>query len=270
MNLKKILDDHFLLLEWFIFSNLSFLTFDVYLAHLASLFHHPGEYVPVIFSLISSLLLLYILVFKSDRLKEGAVKNIGYAIGWGSVITGVLGMVFHLTSNFFSEVTIKSLVYTAPFVAPLSYTGLGLLIILNRKVQQATKEWAYWVIFFALGGFVGNFILALADHAQNGFFNVLEWVPVFSSAAAVGVLLTIFITQPKKPFFKFCYYVMGLQILVGTAGFLLHVQVNLEGLSPSFFDNFIYGAPIFAPLLLPNLAILAFIGLIDLEKKISS
>ncbi len=270
MILKKILDDYFLLLEWFVFLNLSFLTFDVYLAHLASLFHHPGEYIPILFSLISSILLIFILLFKSDRLKEGGVKTIGYLIGWGSVITGVLGMVFHLMSHFFSEVTIKSLVYTAPFVAPLSYTGLGLLLILNRKVDQKTKEWAYWVIFFSLGGFVGNFILALADHAQNGFFNILEWIPVFGSALAVGALLTIFITQPTREHFKFCYYVLALQVLIGIAGFVLHSQVNLEGLSPSFFDNFIYGAPIFAPLLLPNLAILAFIGLRDLEKKISS
>ena len=45
-----------------------------------------------------------------------------------------------------------------------------------------------WVTFFALGGFAGNFVLSLCDHAQNGFFAASEWIPVVAGATAVGFL----------------------------------------------------------------------------------
>ena len=41
----------------------------------------------------------------------------------------------------------RNLVYAAPFAAPLSYAGLGLLAILNRTVPARTVEWARWVVF---------------------------------------------------------------------------------------------------------------------------
>ena len=50
------------------------------------------------------------------------------------MVVGVAGLVLHLDSHFFAEQTIKNLVYTAPFAAPLVYAGVGLLLILNRMV----------------------------------------------------------------------------------------------------------------------------------------
>ncbi len=44
-------------------------------------------------------------------------------------------MIWHLRGDFFQEQTLKNLVYTAPFAAPLAYTGLGLLLILDRMVD---------------------------------------------------------------------------------------------------------------------------------------
>ena len=46
-------------------------------------------------------------------------------------------------------------------------------------------------------------------------------------------------------------------------GFGLHFEANWYA-SSTLRDNFLYGAPIFTPLLLPNLAILAGIGIWDL------
>jgi hypothetical protein len=84
-------------------------------------------------------------------------------VGWTSLGVGIAGMLFHLQSHFFDEQTIHNLVYTTPFVAPLAYAGLGLLLILDRMVDSDSIEWAQWIVFLALGGFVGNFILSLAD-----------------------------------------------------------------------------------------------------------
>ena len=52
-----------------------------------------------------------------------------------------------------------------------------------------------------------------------------------------------------------------LSAAVGILGFYYHTTANLRGPSPSTFDNFVFGAPALAPLLFPNLVLLAAIGL---------
>lgn len=48
--------------------------------------------------------------------------------------------------------------------------------------------WDKWVMFPALGGFLGVFVLALCDHLENGSFYASEWRAVASSALAGGFL----------------------------------------------------------------------------------
>jgi hypothetical protein len=50
-------------------------------------------------------------------------------------------------------------------------------------------------------------------------------------------------------------------VAVGLIGFWLHTLANLHGTSPHWLDNFIHGAPAMAPLLFPNLVLLAGLGL---------
>ena len=62
-------------------------------------------------------------------------RDVGYLVGWLAVVVGLAGVILHLDSQFFYERTIRSLTYAAPFAAPLAYTGLGLLLIVNRMVE---------------------------------------------------------------------------------------------------------------------------------------
>ncbi len=251
-------------LEAFALVNLGFLAPDIYLAHATNLFHHAAEYVPFYFSLAAPALLAAAAV----AAWRGAARRgrwLGLLVGWGAVAVGVAGLVLHLRSRFFYEATLESLVYTAPFAAPLAYTGLGLLLIMNRMVDPEGVEWPLWVLFLALGGFVGNFIFSLADHAQNAFFRPSEWVPVAASAFAVSFLLAPFLFRVTRSYVTICAAVMGVQVVVGGLGFYYHTAANLSGRSASWFDNFVYGTPALAPLLFPNLALLAFIGLWSLR-----
>jgi hypothetical protein len=52
-----------------------------------------------------------------------------------------------------------------------------------------------------------------------------------------------------------------IQASVGVLGFILHAQGNLHGVAPTLWDNLVFGAPPLAPLLFPNLVLLAFISL---------
>ena len=257
-------------LEGFVVSNYAFLTIDIWMAHSINRFRHPAEWIPLGFSVIAALLLatcFFLEIGKQRRSTAtpfggGVARIAGLVVGVVSIAVGVSGLLFHLQSQFFVRFTIASLVYTAPFVAPLAYCGLGFLLLMGRMVSNRSAEWGQWVVFFALGGFVGNFVLTLADHAQNGFFQRSEWIPVMSSALGVGFLLLALFEQ-ERLFWGACLAAMALQVIVGVTGFALHVSANVNGLASSLYENFIHGAPVLAPLLFVNLALLAGIGLLD-------
>ncbi len=195
-------------------------------------------------------------------------RRLGHVIGGLSVAIGVAGLVLHLKSHFFQQWTMDSLVYAAPFAAPLAYTGIGLLLIMNRTVDPDRMEWPLWVILLALGGFIGNFIFSLTDHAQNGFYHVTEWIPVISSALAVGFMIVPLAMRVNRSFVRVCAMVMVGQAAVGLLGFALHALADVHGVGPTLLDRVIYGAPVFAPLLFPDLVILSFIGLWALYQKL--
>lgn len=246
----------FVLVEAFVIANLGSLAGDVYIAHSVNAFERKAEWIPFVASLTAPVLLL-----AGAALGGKAWRWIGHLVAWCSISVGVAGMIFHLQSHFFEEQTIRNLVYTAPFIAPLAYTGIGLLLILDRMVDAATLEWAQWVVFLALGGFAGNFVLSLADHAQNGFYNRSEWIAVVAAALAVAFLLVLVLRPSDRVLLRSCIAVMLLEIIVGLAGFALHLRANLHQAGPNIWERFLYGAPIFAPLLFPNLAVLALIGI---------
>lgn len=251
--------------EAFAILNVGFLTFDIYLAHSVNQFRNHAEFVPLIFSAIAPLVLIFALAVRYCW--PAVWKDLGYLVGWSAVLIGLSGVVLHLQSHFFYERPLRSLTYSAPFAAPLAYTGLGFLLIMNRMVDPETLEWAQWVLLLALGGFIGNFIFSLTDHAGNGFFNSLEWVPVVASAISVGFLTVPLFMRVSRHFIDLCGVVLLLEACVGIWGFLLHAEGNLRGPSVHAFDNFIYGAPPMAPLLFPNLMVLGIIALWQLRTK---
>ncbi|SRR6266508_1649906 len=164
--------------------------------------------------------------------------------------------------------TIRSLTYAAPFAAPLAYTGLGLLLIVNRMVEADTIDWARWVLLLALGGFVGNFVFSLTDHAQNGFFHAAEWIPVASSALAIGFLLVPFGMRVGAPYLALCAAVLVVHAFVGLLGFAFHAESILRQPGVSLFERILSGAPPMAPLLFPNLVVLGLIAVWVLARDV--
>ncbi|MCC6680212.1 MAG: hypothetical protein IT445_04835 [Phycisphaeraceae bacterium] len=241
--------------------NVGFLAVDVFIAHAINAFRVWTQWIPVAFSLVGPVVMVVGMLANGLRPQRGTLGDwLGRIVGAGSILVGVAGLILHLESHFFKQQTLANLVYAAPFVAPLSYTGLGLLLLMNRMVDRRSWEWAQWVLLLAWGGFVGNFGLSLTDHAQNGFFNVLEWVPVFTAALAVGFFL-LAIWMPDGGYRAVCVVVLLLQCVVGMVGFGLHLWRDVTGPMSGLVENFLYGAPIFAPLLFVNLSVLGGLGL---------
>jgi hypothetical protein len=264
---SKWLREPRLWVEAFVLVNLGFLSLDIWMAHSVNQFRHLAEYVPLYFSLAAPLVLVVGLVAGEWAGFGSAWRDLGYLVGWTAIGIGLVGVILHLDSRFFEERTIRSLVYAAPFAAPLAYTGLGLLLLMNRMVPTDSPEWPRWVLLMALGGFFGNFLFSLTDHAQNAFYSWTEWIPVVSSALAVGFLTALFITPVGRPFLGLCAWVLVIQAVVGLLGFYFHTAANLQGPAPRWLDNFIFGAPALAPLLFPNLVLLAAIGLWTLARE---
>jgi hypothetical protein len=252
--------DFVLWTEVFAIINLAFLGLDIFLAHSENSFARRAEWLPFYFSLAAPLVLLLALV--AQRWKRPELwRPLGHLIGATAVVLGLAGVIFHLDSQFFHEKTLVSLTYAAPFVAPLAYTGLGLLLIMNRMVDAASPEWAQWLLLLTLGGFFGNFILSLTDHAEDGFFRAAEWIPVVSSAFAVAFLVLPLLIRVTRRYLWVCAGVLLVQASVGLLGFVYHGLADLDGPSKNLFDNLINGAPPFAPLLFPNLTLLGVISL---------
>jgi hypothetical protein len=248
-------------IELFVTFNLAILAADIYVAHSVNHFAREPEYIPFYFSLAASAVLAVVIVLRWVSHFEAAWRDVGYLVGWLSILVGLGGVLYHLESSFFLARTLKSLTYAAPFAAPLSYTGLGFLLVMNRSVAGHSAEWAQWIILMVLGGFFGNFVLTLTDHASNGFFARTEWIPVISSAFATGFLIVPLVTTVTRRFLDLCLIVMAVQALVGVLGFWFHLQANLVSPENTLFDKLVNGAPPIAPLLFPNLVGLAFIGL---------
>jgi hypothetical protein len=298
------LADNALLLEAFIAINLAFLTLDIYVAHSVNAFRHWAEWIPFYFSIAGALAVavgvgraLLVGLRGHDRegvggpearrhgdgwtaemppatrhtpgalIATGAGRWTGLIVGWTSIAVGISGLLWHLQSHFFRAATLKNLVYSAPFIAPLAYTGIGFLLLVNRLVPHWSRGWARWALFLAWGGFLGNFVLSLLDHAQNGFYYWTEWIPVAVSALAVGFTLVSILAQPARLLLMATAWVLVLQVVTGVLGLGLHLRPLLNPSAAPLLDRLIHGAPVFAPLLFVNLALLAGIGVWDLWRK---
>lgn len=255
-------------LEAYLWLNLAGLAPDIYLAHSMNHFRQPQEYLPLYFSLTAPLLLLAGIIAWQGWGYVRWWRVLGHVVGWASVGIGVLGMILHLESRFFRELTLASLVYSAPFAAPLAYTALGLMLIMNRLVNPESEEWPRWLLLFALGGYAGNFVFSLADHASNGFFHATEWIPVFASGLAVGFLLVPFLTRITRQYLLICAAVMLAQGVVGVLGFYYHLAADWHGPANSLFGNLVSGAPVLAPLLFADVMVLALLGVWTLREHV--
>lgn len=261
------------LAEVFAALNLVFLALDIWVAHSVNEFGHWAEWIPFWFTLAGGLALLINLAASDPArpgrrgFREGGGFWAGVLVGLAAVLVGVAGLLFHLESDFFQVMTLRSLVYSAPFVAPLAFTGLGLLVLLNRLAPHDSDEWGRWLLLLAWGGFVGNFVLSLVDHAQNGFFYAAEWVPVAVGALVVGwLVLPIFLRVPPG-YLKAGLLLLALALITGVLGFVLHVLPIIGDPTGTLRDRVIYGPPLFAPLLFSDLALLGGLAVWDLLEK---
>jgi hypothetical protein len=244
--------------ELFVWSNLAFLGVDIALAHAENGYARGEEWLPIFFSAAAALLLLPALL--SARLRQ-RMRVLLLVVGGAAILIGAGGMIYHLSSAFFERQTLANLVYAAPFVAPLAYVGVGLLLILSRLEPPDSPAWSGWVLLLALGGFAGNFALALLDHAQNGFRDPMEWLAVAAAAYGASFLFMAMLRPADRALAWLTLAVLALEAAIGGIGFVLHFLADAHRPGAGWMERLLHGAPLFAPLLYGDLAVLGAIGL---------
>ena len=255
-----------LIVELFIIFNLAFLSLESFLAHSMDEFRDPREWIPFYFSIVATALLILDLVGR--RIVQKVTAHLGLVVGLAAIFIGIGGIVLHLQSEFWYHPSMGSLVYRAPFTAPLAYIGLGILLIVNRYVSTQERSWGQYVVLLGLCGFLVTFVMVLLDHAQNGYFYVSQLIPVISCAFAVGFLAVALMGNPSRLLVNLCFAVLVIQCIVGVGGFYYHLVAILDGPFSSKFDNFIHTAPLFVPLLMVDLSLLSAIGLWHMRSKL--
>jgi hypothetical protein len=212
--------------------------------------HDPQLWVEMFVTVNLAILAADIFIAHSVNHFQKAAEYIPLYFSLGAPVVLVLGIALRCAWNL-----------PAPWRDVGYMIGWLSVLLVNRMVAIRSMEWARWVILLALGGFFGNFVLSLTDHASNGFFARTEWIPVISSAFASGFLIVPLVLPVTRRFLDVCLLVMGVQAFVGVLGFWFHLQANLVEPGSNLFDKLVNGAPPMAPLLFPNLVGLAFIGL---------
>ena len=182
------------MVEWFVVANFAFLGVDILVAHQENGFERRAEWVPVVFSGLATLALLPMAFGR----RAAIWRVVDRIVAVGAILVGLAGMILHLESAFFQEQTLRNLVYSAPFLAPLAYVGVGLLLLLVRLEAPESPVFGWWVVLLALGGFVGNFGMSLLDHAQNGLFHWTEWIPVVSAAFGASFLFVVLLRREPR------------------------------------------------------------------------
>src|SRR6202022_4927925 len=112
-------------------------------------------------------------------------RGLLWIVAAAALATGIAGLVLHVGAESLMRPTLHRLVYSAPVIAPLSYAGLGVLLLAAEHARDELQR-GRWVELLTGLGLFGNFALCLLDHARNGFWAPVEWVSV--AAGALGGL----------------------------------------------------------------------------------
>ncbi len=264
--------------------NQLFLGLDIFLAHSNDGIIKPYEWIPVAFGPIAGISLLIAGVVS---LRHRTLANLlASLIFFFSILVGLLGTYFHLHRSLLpfapagEQLTTGLLVWGPPLLCPITYILIGMIglsaawsetqldsgkisLFGGRVIQMPTNKTQ---IYFIL---VGIFMLvtvlsSVLDHARVRFENPWLWLPtivgVFASVVTVSMGFFPKLRRPDVYIFLCAMLLMG---IVGMIGLWLHIERNLAGQGALLLERFLRGAPVMAPLLFANMALLGGVILLD-------
>lgn len=271
--------------------NLLFMSVDIFLAHNTNNLVTPREWIPIIFGAVGGVaLLLAGLIALRNRPLATVMANIVFV---GSIIVGVLGIIFHLGRTVLLSVPVgqvaptSALVWAPPILGPFFFMLVGmlgisaawiedpadsgrLLLLGNRRIRLPYAKTRAYFFLVALG-LLATVIMSTLDHARTEFHNPWTWLPLIAGLFSVGVALMMgLIERPGRGDIAVYFTTMALLAVVGMVGTLLHVNTNLIPRGAIVVERFLRGSPLLAPLLYANFALIGLVVLLDPRENVKS
>jgi hypothetical protein len=257
---------------------------DTYLAHSITGALKPGEWIPVIFGLAAGAALLVAGVIALRRRQLADI--IASLVFFASILVGLLGSYFHLSRALLpdapagEQLTTNLLIFGPPLLGPITFALVGLcglsaawqedpvdsgMLRLLRGIRlkmplSKTRAYFFMTALFMLA----TVLSSVLDHSRTGFVNPWLWLPTIVGTFAILVTTAMGAYDHLSRGDVITFLVaMGLMVVVGLTGAVLHVATDLTGQGAIVNERFIHGAPLLAPLLYANMALLGFIVLLD-------
>jgi hypothetical protein len=261
---------------------------ETFLAHSISGTIMPKEWIPILFGPTAGICLLFAGLLAIRRRSLATI--IATVIYLASIVVGLLGIFFHLVRAVLpyaplgEQVSIPLIVWAPPILGPLTFALVGLMGISAVWLEQPPDSGILTLFggrklrlpysktsafFFMVGlGTLATVISSVLDHARTNFENPWLWLPtgigIFGTVVAI-VLGSL--NSPRRSDLVIYIAAMGLLVLVGLMGVLLHIQHNLAYENAIVVERFLRGAPFLAPMLFSDMGALGLVILLDPREK---
>jgi len=261
----------------FIVLNEVLLGLETYLAHNLNGTVRFNEAIPVVAGPLAGIALL--LAFVVARRKPTLALGLATAALLISILVGALGIYFHLVRAIRpfaapgERISLALLVWGAPLLAPSAFVLVGILGLVALSAERRTaafpqplfrqlpltKDQAYFLLA-SLGVLIST-VSSLFDHLRGGFENPWLWVPVLTGTFAIvtGFVLAL-LPQPNRADLTVYLLAMGILLIVGPLGLVLHVLFDLGVGYTMIAERFLRGAPILAPMVFANMGLLGLLA----------
>lgn len=268
-----------------------FMGLEHYLAHSISGTIRPNEWIPIVFGPVAGLILLVAGLIALRHRTPATI--VGTLIFLGSIAVGLLGAYYHWLRAFLpaappgERVSLSLVIWAPPVLGPLFMSLIGvigisalwredppdsgtLLLPAGRRLTLPySKTRAYF--FLVSLGVLATTISSVLDHARTGFSNPWLWVPVAAGAFGTAVALALgLIERPSRADLTAYTVAMGLLMVTGVLGSVLHVSSDLVRGTTLIAERLLRSAPPIAPLLFANVGAIGLIVLFDPEEGHSS
>jgi hypothetical protein len=261
---------------------------ETFLAHSTSGTIVPKEWIPIIFGPTAGIC-LFLAGMIAIR-KRALATMIATVVYLASIVVGLLGIYFHLmravlpNAPLGERVSVPLFVWAPPILGPLTFALVGLMGISAVWMEQPPDSGILTLLggrrlrmpfsktsafFFMVGlGTLATVISSVLDHARTNFENPWLWLPIGIGIFGTVVALVIgTLTTPRRSDLVVYVGAMGLLVLVGMTGVVLHILHNLSQENAIVVERFLRGAPFLAPMLFSDMGALGLVILLDPKEK---
>lgn len=258
----------------FVGFNMGFTVFDVWMAHGMSQMQTPYMAIPTLCLPLGFLPPLW-LALTNTRNPLAVLAHLLGMLGCAAV--GLMGFAFHMRTAVLpgGEFVWAFVIFSAPSLAPLAFAGIAGLGIL--AAIRETSPGRYLIpgvmeipvglgkrrlYFLSIGlGLAAATLSVAIEHAQGGYVNWTEWIPVVVGGVCTGAALGHAASpHPDGREVSVVFLIGAGAAGLGLLGFTFHASYDLADVGSINLERLVHGAPLFAPMLFADLGILMILA----------